>query len=198
MAKTIGEIIRELRKQQKITQEELAEQIGVTPQAISRWERDVGYPDITQIVPLSKALGVSTDEILGANVGTVEEQIKEYIDLSLKASMEGDYEKSIEILKEAKARFPKSYLISLKLASALASHNSKNMLSAGFGRVCVNSMMGIKLRGNGLLRPADGILDDLEINALAISDEEKTAIMISLDTCGIEWECVKEFKKSIF
>ena len=83
MAKPIGVIIRELRKQQKITQEELAEQIGVTPQAISRWERDVGYPDITQIVPLSKALGVSTDGILGADVGTVEEQIKGYVCLFL-------------------------------------------------------------------------------------------------------------------
>ena len=194
MARTIGEIIRELRKQRKITQEKLAEQIGVTPQAISRWERNVGYPDITQIVPLAKSFGVSTDEILGAGLSSDEDQIQEYIDSATKADT---LEKSIEILKEARTRFPKSYIVKVKLGNALVSYNSRNTLQAGFGRVNVNSMMGIRLRGNGLIRPADGILDDLEINALAVSDGEKTAIMIALDSCAMEWECAKEFKRSI-
>ena len=194
MSRTIGEIIKELRKQRNITQESLAGEIGVTPQAISRWERNVGYPDITQIVPLARSFGVSTDEILGASLSSGEEQIQEYIDLATKAD---SLEKSIEILKEAKAKFPKSYLIKVKLGNALVSYNSRNTLQAGFGRVNVNSMMGIHLRGNGLTRPADGILDDLEINALAVSDGEKTALMIALDSCAMEWECAKEFKKTI-
>jgi len=194
MPRTIGQIIRELRKQKKITQESLAEQIGVTPQAISRWERDVGYPDIIQIAPLAKAFGVSTDEILGVGSASDEDQIQEYIDLATKAD---SLEKSIEILKEARERFPKSYLIKVKLGNAMVSYNSRNTLQAGFGRVNVNSTMGIHLRGNGLIRPVDGILDDLEINALAVSDGEKTAIMIAIDSCAMEWECAKEFKKSI-
>ena len=197
MAKTIGEIIKELRKQRKLTQEELAEQIGVTPQAISRWERNVGYPDVAQIVPLSRAFGVSTDEIFGAGVSS-DEQINEYIELSMKEIGDNNFERAIEILQEAHARFPKSYLIKVKLASAMSSHNSNNVLTAGFGRVNVNSMMGINLRGNGLIRPADGILDNLEINALALSDGERTAIVIALDSCAMEWECAVIFKKSIF
>ena len=197
MNKTIGETIKELRKQRKLTQEELAEQIGVTPQAISRWERNVGYPDVVQIVPLAKAFEVSTDEIFGVNITSDDEQIKEYIDLAMKENSEKNFEKAIEILKEAHSKFPKSYLIKVKLASAIASHNSKNVLSAGFGRANVNSMMGINLRGNGLIRPADGVLDDLEINALAISDGKRTSILISLDTCAMEWECAEVFKKSI-
>ena len=102
MVKTIGDTIKELRKQRKITQELLAEEIGVTPQAISRWERNVGYPDVSQIVPLAKAFGVSTDEILGASNGSDEEQINEYVNLATKAE---SLEKSIEILKEAKSNF---------------------------------------------------------------------------------------------
>ena len=192
----IGEIIKELRKQRKLTQEELAEQIGVTPQAISRWERNVGYPDVAQIVPLSRAFGVSTDEIFGATLSS-DQQINEYIEMSMQEMGKNNLERAIEILQEAHARFPKSYLIKVKLASAMSSHNSKNVLTAGFGRVNVNSMMGINLRGNGLVRPADGILDNLEINALALSDGERTAIVISLDSCAMEWECTVIFKKSI-
>ena len=65
MNKTIGQIIRELRLERNITQEELAELISVTPQAISKWEREVGYPDITQVVPLANVFGVSTDVLFG-------------------------------------------------------------------------------------------------------------------------------------
>ena len=197
MKKSIGEIIKDLRKQRKITQTELAEKIGVTPQAISRWERSVGYPDITQLVPLARAFNVSTDEILCADSSSDESKIKEYIDLSVVAAREEGLKRSIEILKEAQAKFPNSYLIKIKLDNAIASYNSKNTLQAGFGRVNINSMEGIGLRGNGLLRPMDGVLDDLEINALAVGDGEKIALLISVDTCGVEWECAEEFKKRI-
>ncbi len=63
--KSMGQIIRELRKERKLTQEELAEQLNVTYQAVSRWENDVGMPDISQIVPLANVFGVSTDVLFG-------------------------------------------------------------------------------------------------------------------------------------
>ncbi len=126
MARTIGEIIKELRKQRKITQEELAELVGVTPQAISKWERNVGYPDITQIVPLSKAFGVSTDEILGVTFGNDEKQVEEYIFSSYRAVVIDGYERAIEILREAQSKFPRSYLVKVKLANTLISSNFKS------------------------------------------------------------------------
>lgn len=136
MARTIGEIIKELRKQRKITQEELAELIGVTPQAISKWERDVGYPDITQIVPLSKVFGVSTDELLGVDFGDDEKQIEEYIFSSYKSVViDGGFDKAIEILREAQSKFPRSYLIKIRLADTLISSNSKNKDKAVYDEV---------------------------------------------------------------
>ena len=72
-----------------------------------------------------------------------------------------------------------------------------NTLKVGFGRVNINSMEGIGLRGNGLVRPMDGVLDDLEINALAVSDGVNTALLVSVDSCAMEWECTVEFKKHI-
>ena len=60
-----GAVIKELREKHHLTQAELAEKIGVTAQAISKWENESGMPDLSQIVPLAHVFGVSTDTILG-------------------------------------------------------------------------------------------------------------------------------------
>ena len=63
MSENMGEVIRRLRKERDLTQEELAEQIGVTSQAISKWENNTGLPDISQVIPLANFFGVSTDTL---------------------------------------------------------------------------------------------------------------------------------------
>ena len=50
MAKIIGNIIRELRCSRNLTQEQLAENLNITAQAISKWENNIGMPDISQVV----------------------------------------------------------------------------------------------------------------------------------------------------
>ena len=65
MNETMGQIIRRLRKEKNLTQEELAIQLNVTNQAVSKWENDSGLPDISQVVPLSVVFGVSTDVLFG-------------------------------------------------------------------------------------------------------------------------------------
>lgn len=61
---TIGQNIAYFRKQKKLTQEELAEKMSVTAQAVSKWECDTSYPDITVMRALAKMLGVSVDSLL--------------------------------------------------------------------------------------------------------------------------------------
>ena len=61
---TIGQSIAYFRKQKNMTQEELAEKMSVTAQAISKWECDTSYPDIITVQALSKTLGVSVTELL--------------------------------------------------------------------------------------------------------------------------------------
>lgn len=61
---TIGESIRYHRKRLNLTQAQLAQRLNVTAQAVSRWENDTGLPDITMAVPLARALGTTTDELL--------------------------------------------------------------------------------------------------------------------------------------
>ena len=61
----IGDVIKCRRQKKNMTQAELAEKLNITPQAVSRWEMGVSYPDIAMIPLLSKELGVSADELLG-------------------------------------------------------------------------------------------------------------------------------------
>lgn len=65
MKESMGQIIRRLRKERNLTQEELAEQLGVTFQAVSKWENDTGLPDISQVIPLATVFHVSTDVLFG-------------------------------------------------------------------------------------------------------------------------------------
>jgi len=63
----IGTRIKELRKRNNITQEQLAEKLGVTNQAISRWESETGYPDIEYIKPISEFFNVTIDYLFDDN-----------------------------------------------------------------------------------------------------------------------------------
>ena len=59
-----GAVIRKLREDKKMTQEELAEKIFVTGKAVSKWETGQGFPDISLLEPLANALGISVIELL--------------------------------------------------------------------------------------------------------------------------------------
>lgn len=62
---SMGKRIVQLRKEKGYTQEQLAELVGVSAQAVSKWENDVSCPDISILPQLADVLGVSTDELLG-------------------------------------------------------------------------------------------------------------------------------------
>lgn len=63
MSNTLGKKISELRKEKGITQEELAERLGVSPQAVSKWENDLSCPDIMLLPELAKLFDVTIDEL---------------------------------------------------------------------------------------------------------------------------------------
>ncbi len=64
MKETIGNRIQKFRKEKSLTQEALADQLGVSPQAVSKWENDSSCPDISLLPQLCRILGVTTDELL--------------------------------------------------------------------------------------------------------------------------------------
>ena len=60
----IGKFIFELRKEKKMTQQELADKIGVTDRAISKWENGRGMPDLSLMKPLCEILGITLNELI--------------------------------------------------------------------------------------------------------------------------------------
>lgn len=63
-SEAFGRFIAGIRKEKNMTQAELAEKIGVTDKAVSRWERGKGFPDINTLDPLAGALGISLLELM--------------------------------------------------------------------------------------------------------------------------------------
>ena len=61
---TLGVMIASIRKERGMTQLELAEKMGVTDKAVSKWERDLSCPDVSSIPQLAEILGVSVDELM--------------------------------------------------------------------------------------------------------------------------------------
>lgn len=64
MNETIGNRISKFRKAKGMTQEDLSSKLGVSSQAVSKWETDTSCPDISLLPQLCKVLGISTDELL--------------------------------------------------------------------------------------------------------------------------------------
>jgi len=60
----LGALIRELRTERGLTQQQLADRLGITDKAVSKWERGVCYPDITLLRTLADALEVTVSELL--------------------------------------------------------------------------------------------------------------------------------------
>ena len=68
---TLGTRISQYRKQRNFTQSEFAELLGVTPQAVSKWENDISCPDITLLPDIADIFGITVDELLTGKVKVV-------------------------------------------------------------------------------------------------------------------------------
>ncbi|MBQ8604446.1 MAG: helix-turn-helix transcriptional regulator [Oscillospiraceae bacterium] len=82
---TMGEMIATLRKENNMTQLQLAEKMGVTDKAVSKWERNLSCPDIDSLPLLAETFGISVDELIQVKQHGKEEKPAEKItDLVLK------------------------------------------------------------------------------------------------------------------
>ncbi|MBQ7761246.1 MAG: helix-turn-helix domain-containing protein [Clostridia bacterium] len=125
---SIGSNIKRLRKENNITQEQLAEYLGITSRAISQWECGRTSPDITLIPALCHIFNVSSDELLGIDIQKSNDEIKKYLEEATELKNQGKWEEQVNLLSEANKKFPRDYKIMLKLANAFVNEYSRKRI----------------------------------------------------------------------
>ena len=87
---SFGENLRLMRKARNLTQEQFAEALGVSRQAVSKWEADSGYPETEKLIAISWVLGVSVDKLLDIEPENQEQKQTENEALSAERDQSGD------------------------------------------------------------------------------------------------------------
>lgn len=102
----LHETLRTLRREKNITQEELASFLGISAQAVSKWERGDGMPDITLLPRLSRYFDVSVDTLLGMEDVRVDELMEEYEKEAHRLANQGKTEERLALWEKAYAEYP--------------------------------------------------------------------------------------------
>ena len=76
--KALGMMIASLRKEKRMTQIELAEKMGVTDKAVSKWERDLACPDVSTLPKLAEVFDISVDELMQCKAESQNEKKKDF------------------------------------------------------------------------------------------------------------------------
>ena len=107
MKLTIGENIRKYRKKNDMTQEALADRLGVTYQSVSRWENGSTYPDLELLPSISEIFGISVDELLGMPSIEKEKRAKEAFDELRRECMKKVYdaEHIVELIRDIRRNY---------------------------------------------------------------------------------------------
>ena len=106
---SIGSTIKSLRRAKNLTQEDLAEYLGVSPKAVSQWECDRTAPDISLLAPLASVFDVTTDHLLGVDIGSKSKQIDLLYDEAYTIAASGDHKQAIALIEKALLLHPSSY-----------------------------------------------------------------------------------------
>lgn len=115
----VGKILQGLRKAKGITQEQLSEVLGVSTAAISKWENEQTYPDISYFPILARFFNVSIDCLFGFTNDLSEQEYKDNLNECVGLFKTGNYEKGLEKIKHLTYLFPTNDRLRVNLTSAV-------------------------------------------------------------------------------
>ncbi len=123
---TIGSTIKNLRRAKDMTQEQLAEYLGITSRAVSQWECDRTAPDISQIPALCHVFDVSSDVLLGIDIEKNNQEIRNYLAKADELGYQGKNLERTALLRQVNKKFPRDYKVMQSLAHSLVCQYCKN------------------------------------------------------------------------
>ena len=116
----IGEKIRLLRKKNDVTQDKLAEHLGVTPQAVSRWESGVCYPDMNYLPGIADYFSVTMDDLLCYSGAQKAAKVRAYLEEAEHLLDRDRVTDALELLRNAMADVPSDFSLQLETAGVLS------------------------------------------------------------------------------
>lgn len=119
MKLSIGINIKRIRLERNLTQEEIANHIGVSAQSVSKWERGEGYPDIELLPSLANYLGISVDELLGVSESEKKNKYDEINKKWLYNNKRGFHSENVDLMREALKKYPNDALLLVQLSTSL-------------------------------------------------------------------------------
>lgn len=116
----LGENLKKFRLQRELTQEQLADVLSVSAQAVSRWENGTTYPDITLLPTIASYFEITLDELMGMESWRSEEQLKELLGQLEENGSKGLIYENILLLRDAVKTYPTNYELQFRLVNQLA------------------------------------------------------------------------------
>ena len=115
----IGQVIRRYRKEKNLTQEEMANRLGVTAPAVNKWENGNACPDIALLAPIARLLDITLDELLSFQENLTEEEIRNYVKELDRRLKDGAFEEAFQWAKTIMEQYPNCLELILSLAVIL-------------------------------------------------------------------------------
>lgn len=122
MIRNFGENLKNLRKMKDLTQDDVAQILSVSTQTISRWETNMGYPDIEMLPAIANFYGVTVDSLLCMDITKKKEKILEIVNQVHNLRSQGEISSCINILKDTLKDFPYDFQLMSNLSSCLFNH----------------------------------------------------------------------------
>lgn len=116
----LGENLKKFRLQRELTQEQLADVLCVSAQAVSRWENGTTYPDITLLPTIASYFEITLDELMGMENWRSEEQLKKLLGQLEENGSKGLIYENILLLRDAVKTYPTNYELQFRLVNQLA------------------------------------------------------------------------------
>ncbi len=108
---SIGSTIKKLRRERDMTQEQLAEYLGITANAVSQWECDRTMPDISQLPILANIFDITTDYLLGVDISQKNKYIEKTRNEAWELCNAGNKEGAADIIRCALVNYPNSFIM---------------------------------------------------------------------------------------
>ncbi len=120
----IGEVIRKYRKEKQMTQEELADYLGITSSAVNKWENGYSLPDITLLAPVARVLGITTDTLLSYREELTKQEISRIMEQFTEKAMAGDYDALFSWAMGILQEYPNSGTLAINILPGLYTYRS--------------------------------------------------------------------------